>query len=263
MILRRAYLVLLLVCSSAQAQQASVDRAVRGTQASAVLLDVASGRVLAQSGVPVRALPGSTLKPFFLLAGLSHGLVEPRTTVECRGTLVIAGRNLSCTHPRSQTVFDARSALAYSCNTWFARMAERMTPKLLRESTTLFGIPVDESIASPEERVLTVLGLHGTRVTPLQLARAYRFLALRPNATVTGGLADGIAFGMADNARMANLAGKTGTASDPGQSWTHGWFAGIFSPPGRPEVVLVVYVPRGSGADAATLGRKILKDVRP
>jgi cell division protein FtsI/penicillin-binding protein 2 len=271
MMLCRAHLVPFLVpiltvlalTLSASAQQAALDRVLRGTQASAILLDVPTNRILAESGPPALALPGSTLKPFFLLAALSNGLVQPSTTVECRGTLTVAGRNLACTHPRTQTVFDARSALAYSCNTWFAHLAERMTPAQLRQSLIPFGLPFASPLETPEARSLAVLGLTAARVTPLQLARAYRLLALHPNPTVAGALADSVQFGMADNARTPNLAGKTGTARDPGRSWTHGWFAGIVSPPGKPQQVLVVYVPSGSGADAATVAQRILKATQP
>jgi len=263
MLLRPAHLVLLLSFASAHAQQAEVDRILSGTQASVILLAVPTNRILAQSGPSVQALPGSTLKPFVLLAALSNGLVQPGTTVECRGTLTVSGRNLACTHPRTQTVFDARSALAYSCNTWFARLAERMTPEQIRQSLLPFGIPVASPLTSSDDRILTVLGLTGARVTPLQLAHAYRLLALHPNPTVAGALADSVQFGMADNARTPNLAGKTGTAADPGQSRTHGWFAGILSPPGKPSTVLVVYVSSGSGADAAALAQRILKALHP
>jgi len=262
MILRRAHLALLLALP-ASAQQPKLDQTLRGTHASAILLEVATNRVLAQSGPPVQALPGSTLKPFVLQTALSTGLVQPSTTVECRGSLTVSGRNLACTHPRTQTVFDARSALTYSCNTWFARLAERMTPTQLRQSLLSFGLPVTSLLTTPEDRILTVLGLTGSRVTPLQLAHAYRLLALHPNPIVAVALADSVQFGMADNARTPNLAGKTGTASDPGQLWTHGWFAGIYSPPGKPQQVLVVYVPHGSGAEAATFAQRILKALNP
>jgi cell division protein FtsI/penicillin-binding protein 2 len=262
MMIRRAHLVLLLTLT-AHGQQTAVDRGPRGTGASVVVLDVPSARVLAESGPMVHGLPGSTLKPFVLAAALADGTVQAGTTVECRGTLTVAGRNLACTHPRARTVFDARSALAYSCNTWFARLAERMSGAEIRRALLPFGLPVDAGLASPEKRVLAVLGLAGGQVTPMQLARAYRLLALHPNRTVAEGLEDSVQFGMADNARTPYLAGKTGTASDPGQSWTHGWFAGILSEPGKPRRVIVVYVPGGSGADAAELARRILKEPRP
>jgi cell division protein FtsI/penicillin-binding protein 2 len=239
----------------AAGQKAVLDEALRGTGASAVLMDVRTGRLLAKTGPEAAALPGSTLKPFILYLGLDARLVQPGTTVECRGNLAVGGRNLACTHPRDVTVFDGRAALAYSCNTYFARLAERMSDFELRMGLVRFGLPSAESDGSPEGRVLTALGVVGARVTPLQMAQAYRILASRATPVVMGGLEDSVQFGMADNARMPGLVGKTGTVKDPGQSWTHGWFAGVASG----KTVVVVYVPRGSGADAAGLGRRVVE----
>jgi cell division protein FtsI/penicillin-binding protein 2 len=71
---------------------------------------------------------------------------------------------------------------------------------------------------------------------------------------VARGLEDSVKFGMADPAAVpgVRILGKTGTASDPGEAWTHGWFAGAI--PGR--FVLVVYVPHGDGGTAARLAQR-------
>jgi len=77
---------------------------------------------------------------------------------------------------------------------------------------------------------------------------------------VKRGLEGAVAYGMAHNAATDGLAvaGKTGTASDAGQAWTHGWFAGIASR-GAQRVVVVLYVPRGNGADAASLAHRFFE----
>jgi cell division protein FtsI/penicillin-binding protein 2 len=106
------------------------------------------------------------------------------------------------------------------------------------------------------ELQLLVLGLDDVEVTPAQLARAYFQLSrdLDHLPVVRRGLEGSIAYGMAHNAATAGvtIAGKTGTASDAGQTWTHGWFAGIASRV-QERVVVVIYVPHGNGADAAGL----------
>ena len=63
-------------------------------------------------------------------------------------------------------------------------------------------------------------------------------------------------YGMAHNAAVPGMeiAGKTGTASDTRKVRSHGWFAGIGSF-GHEEVVIVIYLPRGNGADAARLAQ--------
>jgi peptidoglycan glycosyltransferase len=97
------------------------------------------------------------------------------------------------------------------------------------------------------------------------MAVAYRKLALelddvRASAArnaVREGLRDSVSYGMARNALVPGMeiAGKTGTASDSAQGWTHGWFAGT-GYLGHEEVVIVIYLPRGNGADAARLAQR-------
>ena len=106
---------------------------------------------------------------------------------------------------------------------------------------------------------LLVLGVDDVAVTPAQLARAYFRLARNLDATpvVRRGLERSVAYGMAHNAATAGMtiAGKTGTAGDAGEAWTHGWFAGIVSH-GAEQLVVVIYLPRGNGADAALLAHR-------
>jgi cell division protein FtsI/penicillin-binding protein 2 len=218
----------------------------------------------------VATAPGSTLKPLFLMAALREGRVRPETTVVCHGDLRIAGRDVACTHPREQNVFDAERALAYSCNTWFASLARRFSPEEAAEVLRSYGFGSRTRLASGDaagdvqvprnnaEVQLLVLGLGDIRVTPLQLVRAYFRLAQENMMPVVWrGLEGSVAYGMAHNAATPGITivGKTGTARDQGESWTHGWFAGIASR-GAERVVVVVYVPRGNGADAAALAHR-------
>ncbi len=251
---------LLLVGLSLSAQSPAADalaRALKGTQASAVALDQATGGVIAQTGPSRRGLPGSALKPLLLAYALHHGIVREETTVYCRRNLNVAGRALPCTHPADQPVFTAERALAESCNTWFAEMAKRFAGEDLEAALRGAGLPHQAMAnAGVEQRQLTVLGLRGVAVSPVELARAYRELLAREptDGVVARGLRGSVSYGMAHPAAVAGVAilGKTGTASDLGEAWTHGWFAGAL--PGR--MVLVVYVPHGDGGTAAALAQK-------
>ena len=106
------------------------------------------------------------------------------------------------------------------------------------------------------------------------MASAYTRLALKlTNATtspalqtVAAGLSHSVQYGMAHNANVPNqqISGKTGTASDPAQPWTHGWFAG-FTTIQNQMIVTVFYVPHGNGADAAHMAQRFflaMKDNR-
>lgn len=249
--------------------QHTLDYAIQGTPAVAVVLDARTGHIVAAARLneAVRSAPGSVLKPFFLAHALQHALIHPQTTVMCRRVLSIAGRNVECTHPQSETVFDAEQALAYSCNAYFAEIAQRFAPKDAVATLRDYGIPETDILPIPattQQTQLFVLGLEDISVTPLQLAEAYRKLAMQmeresansPTQVVKQGLEDSVSFGMAHNAYVKGLsiAGKTGTASDTGKPWTHGWFAG-FAPAKSPKVIMVVYLPRGNGADAAHLAQ--------
>jgi cell division protein FtsI/penicillin-binding protein 2 len=260
------------------ATQRALDSALTGTGAVAVVLDGGDGRLIAveradEAGRRASA-PGSTLKPFFLAAALRQGRVRAETTVVCRGDLRIAGRDLACTHPREENVLNAERALAYSCNTWFANLATRFAPQQAAEVLRAYGfgsrtgIVADESAgvvrtpANEPELQLLVLGLENVEVTPAQLAHAYFQLGREFDQVpvVRRGLEDSIVYGMAHNAATPGMtiAGKTGTAGNAGEAWTHGWFAGIASR-GAKRVVVVIYVPRGNGADAAGLAHRFFE----
>jgi cell division protein FtsI/penicillin-binding protein 2 len=258
--------------------QRALNAALANTGAVAVVLDGDDGRMIAamhaERAGRFASAPGSTLKPLFLAAALGQGKVRAETTVVCHGNLRIAGRDLACTHPRSDNVLNAERALAYSCNTWFANLATRFTPQqataVLREyglgshtgfvegdSAGRIRTPADQG-----EVQLMVLGLADVEVTPAQLARAYFRLAQNFDTTpvVRRGLEGSVAYGMAHDAAMSGvtIAGKTGTASDEGQTWTHGWFAGIAARSAE-RIVVVIYVPHGNGGDAALLAHRFFE----
>ncbi|MGA2341284.1 MAG: penicillin-binding transpeptidase domain-containing protein [Terracidiphilus sp.] len=269
--------------TGAPAWQSAVDRAAReAPEARIIVLDIASGRLLAarrlNDAARTLAAPGSTLKPLVLYGLVSAGRWNPASRVACDRQLVVAGHRLACTHPLAPP-FDAREALTWSCNTYFAAVARTLRPgelgQLLRPTGLLSvtGLARDEAPAeyrepdSVDEEQLTLLGVEGVRVTPLELAVAYRWLALELAAhpgsdavqVVREGLQDSASFGMAGQASLGGVAvmGKTGTAEGEHSSRTHGWFAGL-APAQKPKVVIVVYLPAGRGADAAHIAGEAL-----
>jgi cell division protein FtsI/penicillin-binding protein 2 len=114
---------------------------------------------------------------------------------------------------------------------------------------------------------LEALGDRGIKVTPLELLVAYRKLALAKrsraaaDATVFEGLEASVAYGMAHAANVDGLkvAGKTGTAASRESARPHGFFAG-YAPAEKPEIVLVVYLEQGHGADAAAVAQSVLAE---
>jgi peptidoglycan glycosyltransferase len=268
--------------SSAPALQSAVSRAMAGQSGTTVVLDVRSGQVLASYRLDLAArrlaFPGSSIKPFTLMALLDAGTLDAGTALMCKRSVSIAGHKLDCTHPDTKQPLNPAEALAYSCNYYFTTVALRLTPARLRDSfvrdgfTSLTGLAPNEAAGgillaqSPEQEQLEAIGEWGVKVTPLELARAYRQIAiLEPRhderlAPLFYGLQESVAFGMGRMAQPATsmkVSGKTGTAPSDEGSWTHAWFAG-YAPAENPEIVVVVFLEKGrGGSDAAAVARSI------
>jgi penicillin-binding protein 2 len=273
----------------AQQNAATLDSAIAklmaGKPGAVVALDVSSGRIIAQSNLKTAAervtAPGSTLKPLVLLELLQSGKLDPEQRLVCHRQLTIAGHNMDCTHSPAVTHLDAADAVAYSCNSYFAQVAMRLTPAELAAALERAGLASRTELAANEAvgRVATAadlphqqlqsLGYWGVEVTPLELLAAYRNLALHKlkndlpasaSAPVFTGLERSVQYGMAHSQAASpggiTFAGKTGTAAGTASPQTHGFFAG-YAPVGKPEIVLVVYLEHGRGADAAAIAAPI------
>lgn len=277
-----AFLLLVASCAAADLN-AAIAKIMHGRSGTAVAVDVPSGRVLGSYHLDVAARrlarPGSAFKPFTLMALLQSGKLKPTDGWTCRRTLRVGTHNLACTHPQSGEL-QAVSALAYSCNDFFATFGARLTPQELQKAfisagfSSATGFVTEEATGSIRlardkgERQLQAIGEGEMRVTPLELLAAYRALALRKTAaypteaerTVFAGLEAATEYGMARLASFKGLkvAGKTGTARTD-QGWANAWFAG-YAPAAQPQVALVVFLERGTGpGDAAPLASEIFQ----
>ncbi len=271
------------VAQPAPTWNAAVAQAAKiAPDARLLVLDMESGRLLAsaQLAEAARTLaePGSTLKPLVLYGLIAAGRWDPNRRIACSRKLRIEGRSLNCSHPAMDPM-DAREALAWSCNMYFAAVAGSLKPGELHSLLAPTGLLSQTAIApeeatalfrdprTTEEAQLTLLGVDGIRVSPLELAEAYRNLGQKLAAhpddlaarIVKAGLADSASFGMAGNASLGGVpvAGKTGTANGSAGAQSHGWFAGLV-PAEAPRVVVVVYLPTGHGADAARVAAELL-----
>jgi cell division protein FtsI/penicillin-binding protein 2 len=273
--------------------QPAIDHLMAGKHGAVVVISAGTGKILAQSHLDVAAQrlaqPGSTLKPFVLMELLSSGRVKPEQRLMCRRPLYVGGRRMDCSHPEGIENLDAPDAIAYSCNSYFAAIANRLSSDELALVFRRAGFTSPTHLASVEaagvvlrardgpELQLQVLGHWGIEVTPLELLAAYRNLALQRlrnsglrNADLTAsglgsaapvfdGLERAVRYGVAHAAQphTATAAGKTGTASGANTRHTHGFFVG-YSPAEKPEIAIVVYLERGRGIDAAAIAGKVL-----
>src|SRR5882757_3608623 len=138
----------------ARLEQIALDKALDGTPAVAVILDGRNGHILAthhreEAGM-VASTPGSILKPLVLLTALQQHAITPKTAIFCRRELRLGDRNLPCTHPQSNTTFTAEDALAYSCNTYFADLANRISSKDLVAALLGYHLGEATRLISPE-----------------------------------------------------------------------------------------------------------------
>jgi cell division protein FtsI/penicillin-binding protein 2 len=280
-----AVIRLTLLCAALQLYagdlQQAMDSLMANRAGAAVALYVDSGRILAHYHLKVAAQrlapPGSAVKPFTLLAALDSG--SPPRAIVCRRTVQIGGRQMDCTHPASPDPFDAVTALAYSCNYYFASLARGFRNSDLVETftraglTSRTGLYPEEAVgeitppASVESRQLLALGAANIRITALELVWAYRKLALQRNLppTILDGLKAATEYGTARLARPSGVivAGKTGTALDQASGQAHAWFAG-FAPADSPRIVLVVFLEQGTGGrDAAPVARELFRVALP
>ncbi len=213
-------------------------------QARIVVLDVATGHLLAASHLSeaarTLAAPGSTLKPLALYSLVDFGPLEPIAPHRLHAKthrrrplaeLLPSSRRTHGCAPGPDLVL--QHLLRHRCR----NAVPRRTPQSARpdrpagpdwatgranpEATAVFRDP-----KTPDQNRLTLLGVDGVQVTPLEFAVAYRWLANQISAhsdsaaaqVVQAGLQDSASFGMAGAASLGGvpIAGKTGTASpDP------------------------------------------------
>jgi cell division protein FtsI/penicillin-binding protein 2 len=265
-------------------QSAVAQAAHDSPQARIVVLDALTGRLMAANHLAeaahTLANPGSAMKPLTLYELVNAGRWNPSQRIACSRKLRIAGHSLNCSHP-AEDAMDARQALTWSCNTYFAAVAGTLRPDELRgllDATGLLaqtGLVPGEATAffhdpqTPDQIRLAYLGVDGVRVTPLEFARAYRWLGQQlvahPDSAaaqvVRAGLQDSASFGMAGAADLGGVpvAGKTGTASGQasGGGPVHGWFI-CLAPALETRAVIAIYLPVGHGNDAARVAADLL-----
>lgn len=178
---------------------------------SMVILDVRTGEVLAMVNQPSfnpngrrqvapsdmrnRAVidqlePGSTMKPFTIVAGLEHGVITLGQTIDTSPGWLQVGRKTIRDH-RDYGVVDLGTMLAKSSNVGTVKIARELEPEEMREiyhriglgRATGIGFPGEMPGLLPDKRRWSAIEIanlsfgHGLAATPLQIAQAYSVLA--------------------------------------------------------------------------------------
>jgi SpoIID/LytB domain protein len=255
----------MLLLLAALSLQPATTQVMRGVDGVVLVADLTTGKLLASHrldrATTRRAAPGSALKPFTLVALIDAGAAGER--IACTGRLRIGERQLDCGHPSLASPLDAEAAIAYSCNTWFARVASRLDPIRFAHFLREWEFDAAQGVTG-DERSLQAIGEYGVHITPRRLLDAYRRLARLRNESkyqpVFRGMQGAVEYGSAQLAAVPGLplAGKTGTTPNPSRTATHAWFVGL-APAGKPEVVSVVFLEQGRGGPtAAPIAGRIL-----
>lgn len=265
----------------------AVDKALGTNPGTIVVLDIATGKILASRNLELAAKqlirPGSTLKPFVLEALMRANRIDSHQKLVCKRPLRIGSLRLDCSHAAEIKQLNASEAIAYSCNSYVAETSVRLNEQELAEALRRAGLDSPtrlvereavghiEHASTREQFQLLALGLRGIEVTTLELLEAYRKLALEQpgshelrTAAIYEGLEDAVTHGTAHAAFVPGLkiAGKTGTATNVRGTVTHGLFVG-YAPTERPRIAIVVYLDRSRGLDAAAIARAVLAEYQP
>jgi len=298
--------LLLLMPCKAQAQgnlQTFLNTRMRDRQGAVLLSNPNTGELLAAWNLRValdRALPpGSTAKLVSAVAALEEGSVSPDDRILCRRVPRLLGEPFHCVHPQSGQPFTLASALAYSCNYFFAELSTRLTSAALARWYAAFGFgrPLEclgtrhaaglvRIGASEEARARASLGEGGILVTPAQLLLAYAAIATggpvlrlwrlssKPPAqllsrrvklhsttleTLRAGFKQCVESGTCQGAAAPGVEVAGKTGTATAPGGSHAWFVG-YAPAVHPEIAIVVFLEDGTGAaDAAPLAGQILR----
>ncbi len=171
--------------------QRAAQSALGGRDGLVLVMDAQTGRV--RAAVNQRAAfeeatpPGSSIKPFTMLAALRAGSLDEATRIVCRGRYKQDDFKINCAHPRYATAFGPAQALANSCNYFFAHTALALDPDAYMRTLVSFGFGARTSGGAERESagqlprtragVAEMLGdSEELRVTPAQLITAYAAL---------------------------------------------------------------------------------------
>lgn len=243
-----------------QSIQRAVNRRFDSPDVSYLLIDAQTRGVIALRWPDFgRAVPpGSLLKPFVALAyAEGHDFKYP--VFNCRGTID------GCWYPPGHGRIGISQAIEYSCNAYFLKLAQRVSPQYLRVAAAQLGIATAPQSFTPP----ALIGLGGNwRIAPLQLARAYLKLVSLADEPGVAPLLRGMAFSAeAGTTRAIDQAlggraalAKSGTAPCIHAAHAPGdGYAMALYPAESPRLLLLVCVHGVPGAKAAAAAGQILR----
>ncbi len=136
------------------ALQQAAENALGDREGSIIVMDAQTGRVRAavnpQDAYSQAMMPGSSIKPFTILAAVRAGLVDENSRTTCPGRFTGLSFSLPCVHPDHLPPFSPSQAIAYSCNYYFATVGQRLGRDKLTETLRQFGFGQPSGFAESE-----------------------------------------------------------------------------------------------------------------
>ncbi|MEO8434409.1 MAG: SpoIID/LytB domain-containing protein [Pyrinomonadaceae bacterium] len=127
-----------------------------------IVLDPQSGRVRAVVNPSIAfgraSAPGSTIKPFAALTGLRSNLIDKNSRLICRERYAHNEVDTACSHTKDLPPLGPATAIAYSCNYYFARLGEGLREPEFRATLSSFGFGRRTGINMKDEAAGTVAG---------------------------------------------------------------------------------------------------------
>ncbi|MEE2769903.1 MAG: penicillin-binding protein 2 [Pseudomonadota bacterium] len=146
--------------------------------------------------------PGSTIKPFYALAGLESKVITNKTVIKDDGYLMLGGHKFHDVNKNGHGHVDLQKAIAVSCDTFFYKLGLKLGIDRMHQTLTNFGLGHKTGIDLPNEApglvpskawkretkhqpwyggdtVITAIGQGALLTTPIQLAQATSSIANR------------------------------------------------------------------------------------
>jgi cell division protein FtsI/penicillin-binding protein 2 len=246
-----------------QSAVTTLQRKYGNSDASYLLLDANTGVPLASHWDDAdKAIPvGSLVKPFTALAyAEAHDFRYPKYV--CRGSAS------GCWQKKPHGELDLTSAIALSCNAYFARLAENVSNERARSIATSFGLEIPSESATRED--LVGLGQYWP-MAPARVALAYLELFRRKGAPGVAPILEGMrqsgrqGTGAAVGRQLKHSEAlvKTGTAPCTHARWAPAdGFVLALVPAEKPEILLLVRMHSVTGAKAAETAGNMLRDMQ-
>jgi len=274
---------------------------------------------LLNRAIQAQDAPGSTFKPFTAIAGLESGAIDDQFTVHCSGGASFYGSYHKCWWKPGHGAVSLHRGIVQSCDVYFYNVGDRTGIDKIAFYAHQAGFGQKTGIDLPHEAegvvpssewkirnfrekwyagetISVAIGQGALTVTPMQLARAYCWLAsggvwhqphlvkggqyqehswpLNPDNVAkviygTWGVVNEGGTGVRAQLPGLDVCGKTGTAQLASNKFLSGktgkefednaWFAG-FAPRQVPEIVVVALFEHGGhGQFAAPVARDVMK----